>query len=120
MNILIVEDEELNRMVVEEMVTMLYPDFHMIMANNGAEALEILEKERADIILSDINMPVMNGYEFVKEVKNTRKLDIPMIAITAAALMGEREKLLESGYDDYVSKPIEFDALKTALSRYCT
>lgn len=119
MTVLIVEDDELNKMVIEEMVRMLYPECRVLTAENGEEALRIVDNGSMDVILSDINMPVMDGYELVREVRTVRKLGIPMISITAAALIGDRERLLQSGYNDYISKPIDFSLFSKVLENYC-
>jgi len=117
MRILIAEDEEYNQMVVQAMVELLYPDVTMEMVDNGFQALEKLKTENFDLLLSDVDMPVMNGYELVNEIKKMG-LTLPLISVTAFAISGDREKLLMHGFDDYISKPIDMDAMKVVLDRY--
>lgn len=117
MRILIAEDEEYNQMVVQAMVELLYPDAIMEMVDNGLQALERLKTESFDLLLSDVDMPLMNGYELVNEIKKMG-LTLPLISVTAFAISGDREKLLMHGFDDYISKPIDMDAMKVVLDRY--
>lgn len=82
-------------------------------ANNGQEALDILNEDNAiDLVLMDIMMPVMDGYEAIEQIRKNRKyIDLPIIAITAKAMKGDKEKAIEAGANDYVSKPIDIDKL---------
>jgi PAS domain S-box-containing protein len=110
--VLVVEDEDsnyflINRMLRRTGVTMLW-------AKNGKEAIDIVNSRKVDAILMDIRMPVMDGYEATQEIKKLRK-DIPIIAQTAYALKGEREKSLAAGCDAYISKPIDAHELRAAL-----
>ncbi|MDD5053284.1 MAG: response regulator [Sulfuricurvum sp.] len=117
MRILIAEDDEYNQMVVEAMIELLYPDVAVEMVSNGAEALEKLKTETFGLLLSDVDMPLMNGYELVSEVKNMG-LNVPIVCVTAFAISGDREKLLMHGFDGYISKPIDMDDMKTVLDKY--
>lgn len=117
MHILIAEDEEYNQMVVQAMIEILYPDVTMEMVSNGLEALEKLKNGSYDLVLSDVDMPVMNGYDLVSEVKKLG-LSIPLICITAFAISGDKEKLLMHGFERYISKPIDMDEMKEVLDPY--
>lgn len=117
MHILIAEDEEYNQMVVQAMIEILYPDVTMEMVSNGLEALEKLKNGSYDLVLSDVDMPVMNGYDLVSEVKKLG-LSIPLICITAFAISGDKEKLLMHGFERYISKPIDMDDMKEVLDPY--
>ncbi|MDD4854331.1 MAG: response regulator [Sulfuricurvum sp.] len=117
MRILIAEDEEYNQMVVQAMVEILYPQVSMEMVGNGFDALEKLKCECFDLLLSDVDMPIINGYELVNEIKKMG-LTLPLICVTAFAISGDKEKLLMHGFDDYISKPIDMDAMKIVLDRY--
>ena len=117
MRILIAEDEEYNQMVIQAMVELLYPDATILMTSNGTEALEKLKIEPFDLVLSDVDMPMMNGYELLDKIKKIG-LVCPVICVTAFAVSGDREKLLMHGFDDYISKPIDMDAMKEILDRY--
>jgi CheY-like chemotaxis protein len=88
-------------------------------AHNGREAIQKLTAEEFDIVLMDIMMPVMDGYEAIRIIKNNETLKkIPVIAITAKALKGDKEKALEAGADDYISKPVDYDVLITILNAW--
>lgn len=117
MRILIAEDEEYNQMVVQAMVEILYPNAATVMTGNGAEALEKLQESSFDLVLSDVDMPIMNGYELVDEIKKMGFV-FPVICVTAFAVSGDREKLLMHGFDDYISKPIDMDEMKIVMDRY--
>lgn len=117
MHILIAEDEEYNQLVVQSMIEILYPNVTMDIVSNGVEALEKLQAGSYDLLLSDIDMPLMNGYELVTEIKKSG-LAIPMICVTAFAISGDREKLLMHGFERYISKPIDMEELKSVLDDY--
>jgi CheY-like chemotaxis protein/HPt (histidine-containing phosphotransfer) domain-containing protein len=89
---------------------------------NGAEAVKALETLPYDLVLMDVQMPEMNGYEATQQIRNpkstVRNHQIPIIAMTAGAMQGDREKCLEAGMNDYVSKPIFPQALAEALDRW--
>ena len=118
MRILLVEDEEFNLIVLEEMVKIFYPDAQISTAINGQIAFEILQEEKFDIILSDVNMPILDGYGLIKKIKEELMIDTPVIVITAFAVQGDKEKLLLAGFDDYVSKPIDMSELETVLAQH--
>ena len=91
----------------------------IIEAENGEVALEKLENEAVDLILMDIMMPVMNGYEAIKSIRNTDKIKhIPIIVTTAKSLKGDSEKCMEAGANDYISKPIDYDVLITLVKAW--
>ncbi len=114
--ILVVEDEEFNRIYFEELLNQIHCD--VIVANNGLEAIEICQNNEAiDLILMDIKMPLMDGYEATKEIKKIRP-NLPIIAQTAFALLGDKNKSLENGCDDYISKPVKKDVLINLIRKY--
>lgn len=119
MKILIVEDEPFNITVLEEMVKIFYPQAVIEQAKDGMVAYEMLQKEKYDLLLSDINMPNMDGYGLIEKVKKELKLTLPSIAVTAFAIQGDKEKLLLAGFNDYISKPIDMTQLQTVLDKYC-
>lgn len=93
------------------------------MANNGKEALKIIKKERFDLILMDVHMPEMDGFETTATIRaneNENGGHIPIIAMTALAVQGDKERCLAAGMDRYVSKPIEskelFDAIESVVA----
>ncbi len=117
--ILLVEDNEINQKVAVAILSKMNikPD----LAQNGAEAVRILEGKSYDLIIMDIQMPVMDGLEATKIIrdKNSKVInhDVPIVAMTAHALKGDREKCIEAGMDDYVSKPVKPADLADAISR---
>ncbi|MDD2267812.1 response regulator [Sulfuricurvum sp.] len=117
MRILIAEDEEYNQMVVQAMIELLYPEVEMQLVSNGLEALEKLKVEPFNLVLTDVDMPLMNGYELVSQVK-ILGLNVPMICVTAYAISGDKEKLLMHGFERYISKPIDMGEMKSVLDPY--
>ena len=117
LNILIAEDYEINQILVEEHLNQ-YKDVSYTFANNGQEALDILAiNQKFDLIFMDINMPVLDGIEATKSIRS-QNIQIPIVALTANALEGDRERFLALGMDDYISKPIIFEELERVLSKY--
>jgi len=116
--ILIVEDEEFNRIYFEELLNQI--NCKVVIANNGIEAVEICKKNASiDLILMDIKMPLMNGYEATQAIKKIRP-NLPIIAQTAFALLGDKKKSLENGCDDYVAKPVKKDTLIKLINKHLT
>jgi two-component system cell cycle response regulator DivK len=114
--ILIVEDIELNR---DLLVQLLEDDYRIITAVNGAIGIEVAERERPDLILMDLSLPVLNGWEATRAIKaNDALASIPVIALTAHAMQGDEEKAREAGCDDYLTKPIDEDRLFAMLTAY--
>ena len=114
--ILLVEDNEINiRLFINILkVRGLKCDI----ALNGIEALAAYEKNKYDIIFMDCQMPMMDGYEATKKIRNTENKHIPIIAMTAHAMQGDREKCLEAGMDDYLTKPFGFNQVIDMLQKY--
>ncbi len=114
--ILIVEDEEFNYLYLEEIL--LGIDTEIVHAKNGSEAIEICRNDLSiDMVLMDIKLPDISGYDVVKKIKSFRS-DLPIIAQTAYALTGDREKALEAGCCDYISKPIDDKELIEKVDHY--
>ena len=102
--ILVVEDQEDNRQTVRDLLTV--NDYEIIEAENGEEALAAVVKSRPDLILMDIQLPVMDGYEATRRIKADPSLSsIPIIAVTSYALNGDEEKARAAGCNDFVPKP---------------
>ena len=115
--ILIVDDDARNIFVLAAALEEYGAE--IVEAENGKVALEKLQDEACDLILMDIMMPVMNGYEAIKAIRNTDSIKhIPIIATTAKSLKGDREKCMEAGANDYISKPIEYDVLITLVKAW--
>lgn len=113
--VLIVEDEESNYFLINRMLKR--SGLTLLWAKNGKEAIEVCRTREIDVVLMDIRMPIMDGYEAAQEIKKDKK-ELPIIAQTAYALKGEREKSLAAGCDAYISKPIDAHELRAALSVY--
>jgi CheY-like chemotaxis protein len=115
--ILLVEDNEINQQVAREILE--GADVSVTIAGNGREALEALDKARFDGVLMDVQMPEMDGIEATRALRRAGRFDnLPVIAMTANAMAGDREKCLEAGMNDYVSKPIDPDELFRVLERW--
>ena len=107
--ILIVEDVELN---IDLLVQLLEDDYSLLVANDGAAGIEKASKERPDLILMDMSLPVVDGWEATRRIKANAELEhIPIIALTAHAMQGDEERALACGCDEYLSKPIDEDLL---------
>ena len=117
MKILFVDDNELNRMVMEDMLEIVIDDATIEVYEKAQEVLE-LELESYDIILSDIDMPVMDGFELHDILRNKHNFTKPIIAVTALAVSGDRERILMHGFDDYISKPIDLNNLEETVKKY--
>ncbi|MES2257059.1 MAG: PAS domain S-box protein [Pseudomonadota bacterium] len=115
--ILLVEDNELNRVVARGMFSQL--GAVVAVAANGREAVEALRRDGAffDLVFMDIQMPEMDGFEATREIRNTLKLAIPIVAMTAGVMAAERQRCFDAGMNDFVAKPVEFLALQAAMTR---
>ena len=116
-NILVAEDYEVNRMFIG-MLLNGYSDLTYDFAINGEEALSLLDTNAYDLILMDINMPVMNGCDATRIIRQELKLDIPIIALTANALDGDRKRFLETGMNDYLAKPLDISDMDRIMNTY--
>ncbi|MGD9949538.1 MAG: ATP-binding protein, partial [Desulfobulbus sp.] len=116
--ILVAEDEYINKMLIRCLLKQA--GYHVTVVNNGREAFEAWRGGVFECILMDIQMPEMDGYEAVERIRETENGDehIPIIAMTAHALRGDRQKCLDAGMDDYVAKPIDGNAVLHLLRRY--
>ena len=116
--ILVVEDQEDNRQIVRDLLTA--NDYEMTEAENGEEALAAVVKDRPDLILMDIQLPVMDGYEATRRIKADPSLrSIPIIAVTSYALLsGDEEKARAAGCIDFVPKPFSPRHLLAKIRRY--
>jgi signal transduction histidine kinase/DNA-binding NarL/FixJ family response regulator len=114
--ILVVDDNEMNRTLLRHLLQGWRLSFEMV--NNGIEALDKLKKRRYDLVLMDIQMPVMDGYTAAEEIRLKLKLDIPIIAMTAHAFAGEREKCLSFGMNEYIAKPINEKELYQLIRKF--
>ena len=114
--VLVVEDVDMNR---ELMVQLLEDRYEVIEAANGQDGVEAAERERPELILMDLSLPVMNGWEATRRLKANPDLkSIPIIALTAHAMKGDRETALAAGCDDYLVKPIDEDELMEKMTKF--
>lgn len=117
--ILVVEDNNINMLLAKTLLKSISPNCTIIEASDGKEAVEQFKKEKLDIILMDIQMPVKNGYEATADIRKINEgRNIPIIALTAGIMDGEKEKCLEFGMNDYISKPIIKADLEQVLLKW--
>ncbi len=117
--ILIVEDNSINLLLIKKLLKSIVPNSIIFETSDGIEAIKLCKNEQLDLILMDIQMPVKNGYETTAEIRKLKKAkNIPIIALTAGMLSGEKEKCLESGMNDYISKPIVKSNLELILHKW--
>ena len=108
--ILIVEDNEMNRDMLSRRLER--KGFEVVMAEDGAKGVHMSKSENPDLILMDLSLPVMDGWEATSTIKaDDSTNNIPIIVLTAHAMAGDREKALEAGADEYDTKPIDFKRL---------
>ena len=115
--ILIAEDNAINQVLITRMLTHCGYLFDLVV--NGAQVVEAYDKSKPDLILMDVQMPVMDGLQATIEIRKREELNgthTPIIAVTARALSGDEEKCLEAGMDDYLSKPLRFQILADKLA----
>ena len=114
--ILIVEDHELN---MDLLVQLLEDEYEVLTAMDGAAGIELAERERPDLILMDLLLPVIDGWEATRRIKaNDRLNHIPIIALTAHAMVGNADEALACGCDDYLTKPLDEDLLFEKLEHF--
>jgi CheY-like chemotaxis protein len=108
--VLLVEDNEMNRDMLSR--RLIRKGYEIVMAVDGEQAVAMAVSERPDLILMDMSLPVIDGWEATRQVKSADATKhIPVIALTAHAMSGDREKALEAGCDDYDTKPVELPRL---------
>ena len=117
--ILVVEDNEMNRDMLTRRLSR--KGFDAIAAVDGREGLELAHSARPDLILMDMSLPVLDGWEATRQIKaDPATRSIPVIALTAHAMAGDRERALEAGCDDYDTKPVEFPNLLAKIEALLT
>jgi CheY-like chemotaxis protein len=116
--VLYVDDNEDNIYMLKMRLELL-GDFEVLVAEDGERGCEVAARERPDIILMDLEMPTIDGWEATRRLKSQPQTrDIPVIALSAHALSGEREKAIAAGCDEFDTKPIEFERLLSTLQRF--
>jgi|TARA_B100000749_G_scaffold265905_1_gene241442 CheY-like chemotaxis protein len=110
MNVLLIEDNELNRDMLTRRLER--KEFIVSCAEDGQSGIDMAKNEMPDIILLDLSLPVIDGWNVARQLKaDTNTKDIPIIALTAHAMKGDREKALDAGCDDYDTKPVNLEGL---------
>lgn len=112
--IVLVEDNEDNRDMLSRRLTR--KGYEVLIAVNGEEAVELVKKEQPALVLMDISLPLMDGFEATRRLKSTDATkNIPIVALTAHAMSGDREKAIDAGCDDYDVKPVELTRLLSKI-----
>jgi len=115
--ILIVEDNEFNLELISDILEMR--GYEIISTDNGEDAIRLAKKAHPDLILMDIQLPVMDGYETTRRIKRDPELKhIPVIAVTSFAMKGDKEKVIEAGCEGYIVKPIDTRKLPEIVEGY--
>ena len=117
LSVLVVEDNLVNQKIAKRLLEKM--GCAVSVANNGLEAVEWLIERRCDVVLMDCQMPIMDGLEATRRIRTfaAPMNDVPIIAVTANAMEGDREKCLAAGMDDYVPKPVKIEVLTDAIGR---
>jgi len=115
--LLVVEDNEINSEVITDYLTNY--DLRIKVAHDGQEALERLSREKFDAVLMDCMMPVMDGYQCTREIRKKAQFkNLPVIAMTANAMQGDKEKVLEAGMNDYLTKPVNWETMFKVMAKW--
>ena len=117
--VLLVEDNEMNRDMLSR--RLLRRGFEVVVAGDGEQGLAVAREQRPDLILMDMSLPILDGWEASRRLKADEVTrHIPVIALTAHAMAGDRDRALEAGCEDYDTKPIEFPRLLETIDRILT
>ena len=116
--ILVAEDNSINMLLARTIIKKIAPNANLIETKNGIEAVNYCKKEIPDLILMDVQMPEMNGYEATQQIRLITDTHIPIVAFTAGNVKGEREKCLASGMDDFVVKPVVEEDILAILNKW--
>jgi len=117
--VLVAEDNAVNRELIRELLELR--GYTVLEACDGQEALGIIERVQPDLLLLDIGMPVLDGFAVVRRIRESPRIArLPIVAVTAYAMQGDRERILNSGFDGYLSKPINPSSLTEELNRLLT
>ncbi|WP_343687577.1 hybrid sensor histidine kinase/response regulator [Chryseobacterium gleum] len=116
LKVLVVDDNVINQSLMKHLLSQWNIDFHI--ASNGLEAVSYLKSNACDLVLMDIQMPQMDGYAATQKIREELRLDIPIIAMTAHALAGERERCLSRGMNEYIPKPVNEEELFMLISKF--
>ncbi len=121
-DVLVAEDNKVNQILIKKLLQKL--NITPVVVGNGQEAVEALQEKSFDLVLMDCQMPELDGFEATHAIRDesssVKNRDIPVIALTANAMKGDREKCLDAGMNDYLTKPIKLDVLKEAMAKWLT
>lgn len=110
---LIAEDDDISQVTAKTLLAK--QGYHVTVVDNGAQVLDMLQNDQFDLVLMDVQMPVMDGVEATRAIRDGKagrlNVEVPIVAMTAYAMSGDRETFMEAGMNGYVSKPIVFEAL---------
>ncbi len=112
--ILVVEDTDLN---IDLVTQLLEDEYNLLIAKDGAQGLEMAQTKNPDLILMDMALPVMDGYEATRKIRETNK-SLPIIGLSSHAMSGDEVKALQAGCNDYLTKPIDDQLLFEKLNEY--
>jgi CheY-like chemotaxis protein len=114
--ILVAEDREVSRELAR--VLLEHSGYAVLEATNGAEAVELAQTKLPDLVLLDLQMPVKNGFEVLRELRSDKRfVSIPIVALTASAMMGDKDKALLEGFSAYLTKPLSISVVRRELAR---
>jgi CheY-like chemotaxis protein len=117
--ILVADDNEFNMLLSKSMLKSFMPEADVIEAHDGKQAVALYGERKPDLVLMDVQMPEMSGYEASLEIrKSDNGIHVPIIALTAGTVKGERERCMEAGMDDYLSKPVLIETLKETMKKW--
>ena len=115
--ILVADDSDPSRELIREILEM--SDYEVIEAADGAEALKRIRETMPDLVLMDIQMPHLDGYDVLRHLRADEHLvRLPVVALTAYAMQGDRERVLEAGFDGYITKPVDIALLRREVERF--
>jgi len=120
LTILVAEDIKMNYILINNLLKKLYPKVNILEASNGKEAIEILKNEKPDIILMDVQMPIMDGIEATRQIRNLdngKYANIPIVALTAGVSKKERDECFHAGMSDFIAKPIDRSLLEKVIHK---
>ena len=119
--ILLVEDEQGNIDVVQNILELMFNQHTLLIARDGHEAIKLAYEEKPDLILMDLGIPKLDGWEVTRSLKSNENFrDTPILAVTAHAMVGDRERAFKAGCDGYFTKPIEVDEFVDFMRPYLT
>lgn len=116
--ILVIDDNEINRKYLKSVIS--NNNFEALVAATGFEAFQILEKQKIDLILVDIQMPEMDGFECYRQIKSRFQVECPILAITAFSDLADRKEIIAFGFNDYIIKPVKPNVLLDTISYWLT